>query len=74
MKKISPKLVEEASLISDELNRTAILLKELWHEKIEEAWKLHYTDKNIELVKKTLLDLHESMKTPPESLSEINFH
>ena len=50
MKKNSPVLVEQAMLISDELNRTAILLKELWHDGIEEAWKNYSTEKNTKNV------------------------
>lgn len=38
MKKHSPILVNEALIISEELNRTAILLKEAWREGIQEAW------------------------------------
>ena len=54
MKKNSPVLVEQAMLISDELNRTAILLKELWHDGIEEAWKNFSTEKNTKNVIKIL--------------------
>jgi FKBP12-rapamycin complex-associated protein len=42
MKTHSPTLVNEALLISEELNRTAILLKESWKEGIYEAWNTYY--------------------------------
>lgn len=42
MKTHSPTLVNEALLISEELNRTAILLKESWKEGILEAWNSYY--------------------------------
>ena len=74
IKSHSSNLVSEAILISEELIRTSILLKELWFEGIEEAWKFYYNDKNIDGVIKVLLSLHEKMKNKPESLSEIAFH
>lgn len=74
IKSHSSNLVSEAILISEELIRTSILLKELWFEGIEEAWKFYYNDKNIDGVIKVLLGLHEKMKNKPESLSEIAFH
>jgi FKBP12-rapamycin complex-associated protein len=42
------KLVEEAILISEELNRTAMMLKETWYEGIEESWKLYSNERNIQ--------------------------
>ena len=74
MKNHSKRLVDEAMIISEELIRTAILLKELWHEGIEEAWKAYSSDKNINAVLKILFGLHEKMEGSPESLSEITFH
>lgn len=61
-------------MISEELIRTSILLKEQWYEGIEEAWKNFSNDKNIDVVLKILNGLHEKMKNKPESLSEIAFH
>jgi len=62
-------------LISSELNRTAILLKEQWLEGIKEAWDRYTIDKgSYENLIKIMTGLHEMMKPQPESLSEISFH
>ena len=46
MKEHSPIIVEQALLVSHELIRVAILWHELWHEALEEASRLYYTDHN----------------------------
>ena len=74
MKTHSPVLVNEALLISEELNRTAILLKEAWRDGIQEAWNSYYQDKNKTHVERILRGLHDNMRVKPESLSEISFH
>ena len=74
MKTHSPTLVNEALLISEELKRTAILLKESWKEGILEAWNSYYQDKNKAHVERILRGLHDNMRVKPESLSEISFH
>jgi serine/threonine-protein kinase mTOR len=56
------------------LIRTAILLKEIWNEGIEEAWKHYSTDKNFEATLRTLNSLHDRMRENPESSNEITFH
>jgi FKBP12-rapamycin complex-associated protein len=61
-------------MISEELIRTAILLKEIWSEGIEEAWKHYSNDKNFEATLRVLNSLHDRMKETPESLNEITFH
>ncbi|EAS01249.1 phosphatidylinositol 3- and 4-kinase family protein (macronuclear) [Tetrahymena thermophila SB210] len=71
----SPLLINQALLISQELNRTAILIKEQWLEGIKEAWERYTIDKGAHThLIKILQGLHEMMKVPPESLSEISFH
>lgn len=74
MKTHSPVLVNEALIISEELNRTAILLKESWKEGIQEAWSSYFQDKNKAHVERILRGLHDNMRAKPESLSEISFH
>ncbi|CAD8184910.1 unnamed protein product [Paramecium octaurelia] len=74
MKKHSPILVNEALIISEELNRTAILLKEAWREGIQEAWTSFSQDKNKTHVERILRGLHDNMRVKLESLSEISFH
>ncbi len=43
----SPVLVEQALLVSNELIRVAILWHEMWHEGLEEASRLYFTEHNI---------------------------
>lgn len=74
MKTNRPVLVNEALIISEELNRTAILLKEAWKEGIQEAWNTYVQDKNKFHVDRILRGLHDNMRIKPESLSEISFH
>ncbi|KAL4492653.1 hypothetical protein ABPG73_010202 [Tetrahymena malaccensis] len=74
----SPVLVNEAMLISNELNRAAILLKEQWHEGIYnsmESFERFQSEKSTssDLIK-NVMELHETMTLQPESLSEISFH
>ncbi|CAD8130881.1 unnamed protein product [Paramecium sonneborni] len=74
MKKHSPILVNGALIISEELNRTAILLKEAWREGIQEAWTSFSYDKNKTHLERILRGLHDNMRVKLESLSEIQFH
>jgi FKBP12-rapamycin complex-associated protein len=37
MEQFAPRLVQQATLVSDELIRCAILWHEMWHEALEEA-------------------------------------
>ena len=46
MRDHSPVIVEQALLVSHELVRVAILWHELWHEGLEEASRLYFTDHN----------------------------
>ncbi|KAI1796782.1 atypical/PIKK/FRAP protein kinase [Ganoderma leucocontextum] len=46
MREHSPIIVEQALLVSHELIRVAILWHELWHEGLEEASRLYFTDHN----------------------------
>ncbi|KRX06464.1 Rapamycin-binding domain [Pseudocohnilembus persalinus] len=75
MKTHSPNLVQQALLIAEELNRTAILMKEKWYEGIENAWKDHHSaENNSKAFINQLMELHGLMKLKPESQSEIAFH
>ena len=47
MREHSPVLVEQALLVSNELIRIAILWHEMWHEGLEEASRLYFTEHNI---------------------------
>jgi len=62
MKAHSPKLVEQAEIVSQELIRVAVLWHELWHEGLEEASRLYFGDHNIEMMFKTLEPLHDMLE------------
>ncbi|KAK4570311.1 phosphatidylinositol kinase- protein kinase tor1 [Recurvomyces mirabilis] len=69
----SPKLVEQAGLVSHELIRIAVLWHEQWHEGLEEASRLYFGDHNIQGMLATLEPLHEMLRKGPETLREISF-
>eukprot|EP00878_Enallax_costatus_P008272 GHUV01008648.1.p1 GENE.GHUV01008648.1~~GHUV01008648.1.p1 ORF type:complete len:2405 (+),score=620.50 GHUV01008648.1:939-7217(+) len=70
----SATLVEQATLVSTELIRIAILWHEMWHEALEEASRLYFGESNVEAMLNVLLPLHELMeKTGPSTLKEIAF-
>ncbi|KAK4495590.1 hypothetical protein PRZ48_012858 [Zasmidium cellare] len=73
MRQHSPKLVEQASLVSHELIRIAVLWHEQWHEALEEASRLYFGDHNITGMLATLEPLHETLRKGPETLREISF-
>lgn len=69
----SPLLVEQALLVSNELIRVAILWHEMWHEGLEEASRLYWTEHNIDAMFATLEPLHEALEKGPETLRETSF-
>ncbi|PWN54196.1 putative TOR1-1-phosphatidylinositol 3-kinase [Violaceomyces palustris] len=69
----SPLLVEQAILVSNELIRVAILWHELWHEGLEEASRLYFTEHNIDAMFATLEPLHDALEKGPETLRETSF-
>ena len=50
----SPRLVEQALMVSHELIRVAILWNEQWHEGLEEASRLYFGENDIEGMLATL--------------------
>lgn len=73
MKQHSPKLVEQAGLVSHELIRIAVLWHEQWHENLEEASRLYFGDHNIQGMLALLEPMHEMLRKGPETLREISF-
>jgi len=69
----SPKLVEQADLVANELIRVAVLWHELWHEGLEEASRLYFGDSDIDGMFATLAPLHDMLDRGPETLREISF-
>lgn len=69
----SPKLVEQAGLVSNELIRVAILWHEMWHEALEEASRFYFGDHNAIAMIETLKPLHDLLDRGPETLRETSF-
>ena len=67
MKEHSPIIVEQALLVSHELIRVAILWHELWHEGLEEASRLYFTDHNPMGMIAFLEPLHEMLEAVNDS-------
>jgi serine/threonine-protein kinase mTOR len=73
MRQHSSNLVAQADTVSHELIRVAVLWHELWHEGLEEASRLYFSDNNIEGMFTTLEPLHDLLERGPETLREISF-
>ncbi|KAF2235412.1 phosphatidylinositol 3-kinase tor2 [Viridothelium virens] len=73
MRQHSPRLVEQADLVSHELIRIAVLWHEQWHEGLEEASRLYFGDHNVDGMMNTLRPLHQMLENGPETLREISF-
>jgi FKBP12-rapamycin complex-associated protein len=61
-------LVEEALSISTELIRVAILWPEMWHEGLEEASRLYFTERDPEGMIAVLEPLHAQLEKVRSSL------
>lgn len=66
-------LVEQASMVAQELIRAAILWHEMWHEGLEEASRLWFGQRNVEAMMATLAPLHEMMEQGPQTMREVAF-
>jgi len=73
MRAHSNTLVNQASLVSSELVRVAILWHELWHEAIEEASRYWFGQKNVDMMFATLAPLHAMMERGPSTMREVSF-
>jgi len=62
----------QALVVSHELLRVAILWHELWHEGLEEASRLYFTEKDPEGMIATLEPLHDMLEKVCFFLSVIN--
>ncbi|KAI9816376.1 MAG: phosphatidylinositol kinase- protein kinase tor1 [Phylliscum demangeonii] len=69
----SPKLVQQAEMVSRELVRVAVLWHELWHEGLEESSRLYFGDNDVRGMLATLEPLHDMMTKGPETLREESF-
>jgi FKBP12-rapamycin complex-associated protein len=69
-----PVLIQQATLISNELNRSAILLPEVWQEAIEEASRIYFGRNDGKAMFNYLDPLHKAMEVEPETMNEIAFY
>lgn len=60
--------------VSDELIRVAILWHELWHEGLEEASRLYFSEGNVKGMFGALEPLHQMMERGPQTLKETSFN
>ncbi|GBP30109.1 hypothetical protein EVAR_94952_1 [Eumeta japonica] len=61
-------------MISEELIRVAILWHEQWHEALEEASRLYFSERDVKAMFKTLEPLHAMLERGPQTLKEVSFH
>ncbi|KAJ7623177.1 phosphatidylinositol 3-kinase [Roridomyces roridus] len=73
MKEHSRNIVEQAELVSAELIRVAILWHERWHEGLEEASRLYFTEKNADGMIAVLQPLHDLLEQGPQTARETTF-
>jgi len=66
-------LVEQASLVSEELIRISILWHEMWHGALEEASRLYFGAHDVEGMLATLHPLHIMLQKGPETMREQSF-
>ncbi len=74
LKATQPQLIQQATLISNELNRSAILLSEVWQEAIEEASRIYFGRNDGKAMFNYLEPLHKAMEVEPETMNEIAFY
>jgi FKBP12-rapamycin complex-associated protein len=73
MLQFSPNIVNQAVLVSQELIRVAILWHEIWHEALEEASRLFFSEKNIDGMFQVLEPVHAMMDKGAETVRETSF-
>ncbi|KAF7308485.1 Serine/threonine-protein kinase TOR [Mycena chlorophos] len=73
MKQHHAKLVDQAECVSHELIRVAILWNERWHDGLEEASRLYFTEKNADGMIHALAPLHDMLEKGPETARESAF-
>lgn len=74
LKITQPVLIEQASLISSELNRAAILLDEVWKDAIEEASRIYFERNEAQAMYNYIVPIHKEMDRKPETMNEIAFY
>jgi len=74
MQQHSARLVAQADLVSGELIRVAILWYEMWHERLEEASRLYFGEKDTAGMLEVLEPLHKLLEDGPKTQNEQQFH
>lgn len=74
LKLTQPVLIEQAQIISNELNRSAILLCEVWKEAIEEASRIYFERNEPQAMYQYIIPFHKDMEKAPETMNEIAFY
>lgn len=74
LKATQPVLINQATTISDELNRSAILLAEVWQEAIEEASRIYFGRNDGLAMYHYIEPYHKLMEKEPETMNEIAFY
>lgn len=67
-------LIEQAHTISTELNRSAIVLAEMWHEAIQEASRIYFGKQDGKAMYNYLQQYHKIMENEPETMNEVAFY
>lgn len=73
MRKHSEKLVDEAVMVSDELQRVTILWPEMWYNALEDASVLFFGENNIKGMLEILEPLHVMIQNGPKTHNEKLF-
>lgn len=74
LKATQPVLIDQAFTISNELNRSAILLSEVWQEAIEEASRIYFHRNDGKAMYHYIKPYHDEMEKLPETMNEIAFY
>lgn len=73
MKEKYPELVEQATMVSSELMRVAILWSEMWFEALEDASRAFFMQNDIKEMINILENVHTMMKKGATTMKEISF-
>lgn len=67
-------LIDQATTISTEMNRSAIVLSEMWYEAIEEASRIYFNRLDGKAMYNYLAPIHAEMEREPDTMNEISFY
>ena len=73
MRTRSPQLVDQAQLVSQELIRVSVIWHEMWHEALEDACRMYFTDGNPDGMIERLAVNQEMLEKGPKTITELQF-